>query len=356
MSDAPGRARLAILLVLLAAGPARAEPSVRILDCRSRSARCAGRAARSPSRWRPPVSPQPIARAGKEPVPLVLVWGEEGGRHPHRGERRIAAKPVGREAVEDLVASETPRGALPGIRRALDGPLSAFLTGRTRGPDGAPAATTLTLRERQPLAVSTDPKPVPVPPPPSRRGRGGVRPARAVDRLPRRAPGRARRDPDGRGIRSLVLATRPATNSPTWTLAPARSPAPAPPSRRSATFRQGHGRRDRRCHRAAEALEPRPRQDRARPRGRRLHPRRWRGRPRRCASPRGRGGSRRAGGGRAGPRHRLGPPGPERARPRDAPRPGRHGCRCPREGALARLVVGLGDGRVAAVALDGGTP
>ncbi len=51
---------------------------------------------------------------------------------------RIAAKPVGREAVEDLVASETPRGALPGIRRALDGPLSAFLTGRTRGPDGAP--------------------------------------------------------------------------------------------------------------------------------------------------------------------------------------------------------------------------
>ncbi len=97
----------------------------------------------------------------EERAPLVVVWGEGGGAALGLAEGRIRTTLLGAEAVEGLAAAETPRGALPGSRRALSGPLTAYLTGPTRAA-GLPAAAALTIRERQPMAVSADPKPVPV--------------------------------------------------------------------------------------------------------------------------------------------------------------------------------------------------
>ena len=228
MSDAPGRLRLAALLVLLAAGPACAEPAVRLLDLPFKVREMRG--PRSEVAVAVATSGLlPIARAGREAAPIVLVWGDEGGAILTVENGRVAAKPVGREAVEDLVASETPRGALPGIRRALDGPLSAVLTGRARSADGAPAATTLTLRERQPMAVSTDPKPVPVATAALPAGDGAVfapRPPRIVSLSGR--PAVLAAILTGAETGGLVLATRAAANSAAWTLSARTGPGPRP--------------------------------------------------------------------------------------------------------------------------------
>lgn len=169
--------RLSPLCLLLATPPARAEPAVRLLDLPFKV-----RAMRGP-RSEVAVSVAtsgllPIARAKpdrdvkpdaggrsvgeEESAPIAVVWGEEGGAVLGLEGGSVTVRPIGREAVEGLTAAETPRGALPGSRRALAGPLSAYLTGRTRAPDGGPAAAVLTIRERQPMAVSADPKPVPV--------------------------------------------------------------------------------------------------------------------------------------------------------------------------------------------------
>ncbi len=172
---APGvRGRtLAVGLVLFAAPlAARAEPGVRILDLPFKV-----RALRGP-RSEAAVSVatsglltiagakvgQPAGRqvGDEESAPIALVWGEAGGAVLALADGTVTVRPIGRETVDGLTAAETPRGALPGSRRALSGPLSAYLTGRTRAADGSEAASVLTIRERQPMAVSTDPKPVPV--------------------------------------------------------------------------------------------------------------------------------------------------------------------------------------------------
>ena len=94
----------------------------------------------------------------------MVVWGEEGGAALSLADGSVRTTLLGAEAVEGLAAAETPRGALPNSRRALSGPLSAYLTGPTRamGGDGASHAAGLTIRERQPVAMSAEPKPVPV--------------------------------------------------------------------------------------------------------------------------------------------------------------------------------------------------
>lgn len=163
--------RSLLLALLLCAGPiaeARAEPVIRVLDLPFTV-----RALRGP-RSEVAVSVAtsgllPIAGAkvghdagDEESAPVAVVWGDEGGAVLTLANGTVTVKPIGREAVDGLSAAETPRGALPGMRRALSGPLSAYLTGRTRAPDGSEAAAVLTIRERQPMAVSTDPKPVPV--------------------------------------------------------------------------------------------------------------------------------------------------------------------------------------------------
>ncbi|CAO4139295.1 hypothetical protein LPLAFNJD_LOCUS406 [Methylorubrum aminovorans] len=117
---------------------------------------------------RAPVSADPKATASQSaastaPTPVVVVWGEGGGAVLSLDGDRLRTTLIGAEAVEGFAAAETPRGAVPGSRRALDGPLSAYLTGPTRALGGAPGqGTVLTLRERQPLGVTAEPKAVPV--------------------------------------------------------------------------------------------------------------------------------------------------------------------------------------------------
>jgi hypothetical protein len=112
---------------------------------------------------RAPVSADPKATASTAPLPVVVVWGEGGGAVLSLDGDRLRTTLIGAEAIEGCAAAETPRGAVPGARRALDGPLSAYLTGPTRALGGAPGqGAVLTLRERQPLGVTAEPKAVPV--------------------------------------------------------------------------------------------------------------------------------------------------------------------------------------------------
>ncbi|RVU17165.1 hypothetical protein [Methylobacterium oryzihabitans] len=161
MSD-PGAGRsglrrlAAATLLWLAAGPAVAEPAVAIVPLPFRVAQLRGPdsevalAAATSGLGRPP------------PGGVAVAWGDEGGAILSLDGDRIAVRPLAAEAIEALAAGETPRGAVAGSRRALSGPVSAYLSGATRGgPDGLPGAAGLTVRERQPVAMSADPKPVP---------------------------------------------------------------------------------------------------------------------------------------------------------------------------------------------------
>ena len=175
------RGRVALVLGLLACvapvAGARAEPGIRILDLpfkvrALRGSRSEAAVSVATSGLLPITGGTAGAKAGaqdggqqagdEESAPIAVVWGDDGGAVLALAEGGVTVRPIGRDAVEGLTAAETPRGALPGSRRALSGPLSAYLTGRTRAPDGGAAAAVLTIRERQPMAVSTDPKPVPV--------------------------------------------------------------------------------------------------------------------------------------------------------------------------------------------------
>jgi len=112
---------------------------------------------------RAPASADPKATGSTAPQSVVVVWGEGGGAVLSLEGDRLRTTLIGAEAIEGFAAAETPRGAVPGSRRALDGPLSAYLTGPTRALGGAPGqGSVLTLRERQPLGVTAEPKAVPV--------------------------------------------------------------------------------------------------------------------------------------------------------------------------------------------------
>ncbi|WP_092042963.1 hypothetical protein [Methylobacterium pseudosasicola] len=171
-SPAVGRRSFAILLTLILCtplAPARAEaPAVRILDLPFKVRALRGpRSEAAISVATSGLLPIAGAKAGpaagdEESAPIALVWGDDGGAVLGLADGAVTVRPIGRDAVEGLTAAETPRGALPGSRRVLAGALSAYLTGRARAPDGGEAAAVLTIRERQPMAVSTDPKPVPV--------------------------------------------------------------------------------------------------------------------------------------------------------------------------------------------------
>ncbi|MGU3362684.1 hypothetical protein ACLBWX_20350 [Methylobacterium sp. M6A4_1b] len=162
--------RRALLVgLLIAATPARAQPSVTILDLPFRA-----RALRGPgSEVAIAVATSgllPLARARNanpavvEPeAPIAVVWGDSGGAALSLVDGQVAATLLGAEAVEGLAAAETPRGALPGSRRAVSGPLSAHLANPVPALAGGPEqAGSLVLRERQPVAMGSDPKPVPV--------------------------------------------------------------------------------------------------------------------------------------------------------------------------------------------------
>ena len=107
---------------------------------------------------RAPASADPKATASTAPPPVVVVWGEGGGAVLSLDGATLRTTLIGAEAIEGFAAAETPRGAVPGSRRALDGPLSAYLTGPTRALGGV-LLRALHLRL---FGVTAEPKAVPV--------------------------------------------------------------------------------------------------------------------------------------------------------------------------------------------------
>ncbi|MCJ2076410.1 hypothetical protein FV232_17690 [Methylobacterium sp. WL30] len=160
-----------LLLVVLAATPAAAEPAVTILDLpfqatamrgpRSEVAVAVATSGLIPLA-RPTAAPAAPDVGEEESAPLVVVWGKEGGAALSLVDGAIRSTLLGAEAIDGLTAAETPRGAVPGPRRTLSGAASAYPTGVTRAIGAAPSAAGLTIRERQPVAMGGDPKPVPV--------------------------------------------------------------------------------------------------------------------------------------------------------------------------------------------------
>lgn len=368
MSEAPARAGRAVaaaaVLVLMAAGSARAEPAVRILDLPFKVREMRG--PRSEIATAVATSGLlPIVRGGDaaKATPIAVVWGDEGGAVLVVENGTVAAKPVGREAVQDLVASETPRGALPETRRALDGPLSAYLTGRTRAADGSPAAATLTLRERQPLAVSPSPKPVPVATATVPAGEDAVfapQPPRILSFGGRPAVLAATRAAAETG--GLVLVTRSSADPAAWTVSARSTPGPRPGIAAVADF-SGNG--------APEAATV---DSRGALRLWSLAPDRITSGPDAAGFTLGEGEADLsdtvpAEGGTDLALPVAGVPaiaivtarGPAKGSLRERlrvslPAPAGTGIAALGEGAGLRLVVGMGDGRVAAIALDGGRP
>lgn len=155
-----------LFALLLSSGPARAESTVTILDLpftaralRGPGSEVATAIATSgllPLARRKPASADPGAKAAAdEDGAVAVVWGDAGGAALSLVGGKLTTTLIGAEAIEGLSASETPRGALPGSRRALLGPASAHFT-KAGGP------TSLTIRERQPVAISAEPRAVPI--------------------------------------------------------------------------------------------------------------------------------------------------------------------------------------------------
>jgi hypothetical protein len=98
-----------------------------------------------------------------EGAPVAVAWGEAGGAALTLVDGQVRVTLLGREAVEGLAAAETPRGALPGLPRAVSGGLSAVLAEPVAVPGRAgQGAGRLVIRERQPVPMSAEPKAVPV--------------------------------------------------------------------------------------------------------------------------------------------------------------------------------------------------
>ncbi|GBU20020.1 MULTISPECIES: hypothetical protein [Methylobacterium] len=165
--------RLAGALALLSTvTPAAAADGVTLLDLPFRATALRGpgsevAVATATSGLIPSMKPRPATAPGEEPAeetPVAVIWGEDGAAALGLVDGLVRSKAISPEAVRELVASETPRGALSGSRRAISGGLSAYLSGPTRAlaPDGVTNAAALTVRERQAMAVTTEPKPVPV--------------------------------------------------------------------------------------------------------------------------------------------------------------------------------------------------
>ena len=160
-----------LILAVLASTPASADPTVTLLDLpfpatAMRGPRSEVAVAVATSGLIPLAGPTGTGAAPdmgeEESAPLVVVWGKGGGAALGLVDGKIRTTLLGAEAIEGLAAAETPRGAVPGSRRALSGAVSAYLTGSTRAMGAEPAAGGLTIRERQPVAMGGDPKPVPV--------------------------------------------------------------------------------------------------------------------------------------------------------------------------------------------------
>ncbi len=151
------RAAVALALLLLAS-PAAAEPRVTLLDLPFRVTQLRDAGSEAALAVTTAGLPQLPRKAG----PVAVAWGETGAAVLTLTGDTITIVPLSLDAIEGLTAGETPKGALPGTRRVLSGPVSAYLSGPRSGPDGRPGAAGVTLRERQKVTMSADPKPVPV--------------------------------------------------------------------------------------------------------------------------------------------------------------------------------------------------
>jgi hypothetical protein len=165
------RGALAALLFITAnlTMPAAAEPSVTILDLpfRARALRGPGSevaVAVATSGVLPIARPKGIGSATPEPgAAIAVVWGDGGGAVLGLSEGKVTTTLLGAETVEGLAAAETPRGALPGSRRAVLDGLSVHLADPIPALAGGPGqARDLVVRERQPVGMGGDPKPVPI--------------------------------------------------------------------------------------------------------------------------------------------------------------------------------------------------
>ncbi|SFU82601.1 hypothetical protein SAMN02799631_02524 [Methylobacterium sp. 174MFSha1.1] len=145
-------------LALLLTGPAAAAPRVSLLDLPFRVTQLRDAGSEAALAVTTAGLPQLPRKAG----PVAVVWGENGAAVLTLSGDTVAVVPLPLDAVEGLTAGETPKGALPGTRRVLAGPVSAYLSGPSRAPDGRPGAAGVTVRERQKVTMSADPKPVPV--------------------------------------------------------------------------------------------------------------------------------------------------------------------------------------------------
>lgn len=156
------RLAFALALLVLAPGPARAEPSVTVLplgfeveQIRGPSTRVAATAA-SVDAFRD-------SRGALKP-PLAIVWGRDGAAAltlDGGAIRIVRAKRGG----GDLVALERARDTLPDSRMVGMGALTAQLEMPTRdyaheGLGSATHARVLAITERKPSPPSSDPKPV----------------------------------------------------------------------------------------------------------------------------------------------------------------------------------------------------
>jgi hypothetical protein len=186
MSDRP--ARYGLLAALFLSGPAfAAEPTVLDLPFAASALRAPGSEVAvavatsgllpltRPKAETSKVDPSKADPSGADPakagpraapageVPIAVVWGEAGGAALTLVDGRVRVTLLGREAVEGLAAAETPRGALPGLARAVSGGLSAHLADpvAVRGR-AEPGAGRLVIRERRPVPMSAEPKAVPV--------------------------------------------------------------------------------------------------------------------------------------------------------------------------------------------------
>ncbi|MET7245134.1 hypothetical protein ABZT49_17400 [Methylobacterium sp. EM32] len=148
----------AALALLLPAAPAAAGPRVSLLDLPFRVTQLRDAGSEAALAVTTAGLPQLPRKAG----PVAVVWGENGAAVLTLSGDTVAVVPLPLDAIEGLTAGETPKGALPGTRRVLAGPVSAYLSGPSRGPDGRPGAAGVTVRERQKVTMSADPKPVPV--------------------------------------------------------------------------------------------------------------------------------------------------------------------------------------------------
>ncbi len=128
------RAAVALALLLLAS-PAAAEPRVTLLDLPFRVTQLRDAGSEAALAVTTAGLPQLPRKAG----PVAVAWGEAGAAILMLAGDKVTAVPLPLDAIEGLTAGETPKGALPGSRRVLAGPLSAYLSGPSRGRTGAPA-------------------------------------------------------------------------------------------------------------------------------------------------------------------------------------------------------------------------